>query len=254
MTNVIAVIPARMGSSRFPGKPMALIDGKPMIEHVFNRVSKAAVLSKVVVATCDDVIFDHIVGIGGHAVMTSDSHDRASDRCAEAVSIFEAQTGVAFDIVVMVQGDEPLIEPQMIDEAVNPLLQDSNVDVVNLYSVITSLEEFRSPNTIKVVFNLNKEALYFSRSPIPFRMDDVFHDTYKQVCVIPFRRKFLDHYLRLEPTPYEIDESVDMMRILEHGFDVKMVKTEYVTHAVDHRSDIGIVEGLLKKSWKSSSC
>ena len=130
--NILALIPARMGSSRFPGKPMALILGKPMIGHVYERVSKSPVLMTTAVATCDQEIFNYIESIGGVAVMTANTYDRASDRCAEALLKLEAESNIRYDIVVMVQGDEPMTHPNMILEAVQPMLDDASIDVVNL--------------------------------------------------------------------------------------------------------------------------
>ena len=235
--NPLALIPARMGSSRFPGKPMAQILGKPMIGHVYERVSRCSLLTKTVVATCDVVIVDYIHSIGGEAVMTSDRHERASDRCAEALQILEKQDGVRYDIVVMVQGDEPMTHPDMIREAIEPMLQDDSILITNLIGKISTVEEFEDRNCIKVVCDLQGNALYFSREPIPTRLRIKNVPMSKQICIIPFRRDFLLEYTRMEPTPLEIVESVDMMRILEHGLKVKMVPTSHETHAVDTEQD-----------------
>jgi len=245
--NIIALIPARMGSSRFPGKPMAKILGKPMIGHVYERVDKCDLLTKTVVATCDRVIFDYVESIGGQAVMTSDTHERASDRCAEALGKLENQDGVIYDIVVMVQGDEPMTVPEMISEAVKPMIKDDTIKVVNLLAKIKDIEEFKDNNCIKVVCNKFSNALYFSREPIPTINKTDKSQMTKQVCVIPFRRDFLLEYIRLEPTPLEISESVDMLRILEHGMNVHMVPTKYDTYAVDTHEDLVKVEQLMKK-------
>jgi 3-deoxy-manno-octulosonate cytidylyltransferase (CMP-KDO synthetase) len=245
--NILALIPARMGSSRFPGKPMAKILGKPMIGHVYERVSKCDLLIKTVVATCDQEILEYIESIGGEAVMTSNHHERASDRCAEALGYLEKQDGIQYDIIVMVQGDEPMTHPDMITEAVTPMLNDPGILVTNLIGDIKNIEEFEDRNCIKVVCDLNSDALYFSREPIPTRK---FGNVpmKKQVCIIPFRREFLLRYTSLEPTPLEIAESVDMMRVLEHGLKVRMVHTKHKTHAVDTQDDLNRVE-LLMKHW-----
>ncbi len=243
---IVALIPARMASSRFPGKPMAKILGKPMIGHVFERVSQCGLLNLTAVATCDAEIRDYIESIGGTAVMTVSRHERASDRCAEALEILELERRERFDIVVMVQGDEPMTHPEMITEAVQPMLDDPNILVTNLLGEITSVEEFEDRNCIKVVCDVQGNALYFSREPIPtrFRIDNV--PMGKQVCIIPFRRDFLLEYTRMAPTPLEIVESVDMMRILEHGLKVRMIPTKHNTHAVDTREDLMKVEKLIK--------
>jgi 3-deoxy-manno-octulosonate cytidylyltransferase (CMP-KDO synthetase) len=244
--NVLALIPARMGSSRFPGKPMAKILGKPMIGHVYERVAKSPMLALTAVATCDKEIFDYIESIGGIAVMTSNQHERASDRCAEALLKLEERYRTKYDIVVMVQGDEPMTHPDMIGEAVQPLVDHPDVKVVNLLGKIKDAAEFEDRNCIKVVCDLQLNALYFSREPIPTRckVDEI--PMGKQVCIIPFRRDFLLEYTRLAPTPLEIAESVDMMRVLEHGMRVRMAPTKHDTQAVDTLKDLKKVERLMQ--------
>ena len=243
---ILALIPARMGSGRFPGKPMALILGKPMIGHVYERVALSPLLDLVAVATCDREIYDYIESIGGVAVMTGDQHERASDRCAEALLKLEQANNVTYDIVVMVQGDEPMTHPDMIAEALQPLLDDSAVQVVNLLGKIQDTAEFEDRNCIKVVCDLNFNALYFSREPIPTRCKINDIPIGKQVCIIPFRRDYLLEYTSLAPTPLEIAESVDMMRILEHGMKVRMAPTKHNTQAVDTLEDLHKVECLLR--------
>lgn len=244
---IITIIPARMGSSRFPGKPMAKILGKPMIEHVYNNVKNTPGISKTIVATCDNEIHNHILSIGGVSVMTSNKHERASDRCAEALKIVESSEQNSYDLMVMVQGDEPLIKEEMITEAIQPFFSDKNTIVTNLYSEIEEEVEFINPNCIKVVMDKFENALYFSRSPIPHNKKFKIGNSFKQICVIPFRRDYLEKYNKLCQTNLEIQESVDMLRILENGEKVRMVKTKYkLTHAVDHPSDIEIIEKLLK--------
>ena len=243
---IAALIPARMGSSRFPGKPLAQLLGKPMIGHVYERVARNVQLTVTAVATCDREIADYVAGIGGRAVWTGSHHERASDRCAEALERLEAEDGLHYDIVVMVQGDEPMIHPQMISEAIAPMLCDPSVQVVNLLGKISSLAEFEDRNCIKVVCDRESNALYFSREPIPTRAKISNVPMLKQVCVIPFRRDFLLQYTRMAPTPLEIAESVDMMRILEHGLKLRMVPTQFDSHAVDTPADLVLVEGLMK--------
>ena len=241
MTRVIAVIPARMGSSRFPGKPLAPLLGRPMVEHVYRRTAACPLLDDVVVATCDQEIYDAVEGFGGRAVMTSPKHERASDRVAEAAEREDA------DIIVMVQGDEPMIRPEMVTDAVTPLLHDNAVECVNLAAPIRTIEEARDPNTIKVVIAHNGDALFFSREPIPTLHNRSFTpgQWFKQVCVIPFRRESLARFAALPPTTLEIAESIDMLRFLQHGVAVRMVPTEFDTHAVDTVEDLVHVERLL---------
>lgn len=239
---IIGILPARMGSSRFPGKPLAQICGRPMIEHVYWRSLMCKALDAVYVATCDQEIIEATEKFGGRAIMTSSAHERASDRVAEAAAHMEA------DIFVMVQGDEPMIVPEMIDLALQPLLHDPTVLCVNLVAPISSGKEFEDPNTIKVVMAENGNALYFSREPIPTRQRLPFgrFPAYKQVCVIPFRCDFLLRYTQLEPAPLEQIEHIDMLRVIEHGFAIRLVKTDTITHAVDTPEDLEHVEALLQ--------
>ena len=242
---ILALIPARMGSSRFPGKPLAPILGKPMVGHVYDRVKQSPMLTMTAVATCDKEIVDYVESIGGVAVMTSNSHERASDRCAEALLALEKLHDVKFDIVVMVQGDEPMTHPDMIAEAVQPMIDDPQIQIVNLIGRIKSIEEFEDRNCIKVVCDLSSNALYFSREPIPTRCKVKDIPMGKQVCIIPFRRDFLLEYTRLAPTPLEIAESVDMMRVLEHGMKVRMAPTRHDTQSVDTLEDLQRVERIM---------
>ena len=242
MTKIVGMIPARMGSSRFPGKPLAPILGLPMVQHVYARVALCSALADVYVATCDQEIHDAVAGFGGKSIDTSVRHQRASDRCAEAAE------GLDADIVVMVQGDEPMTVAEMIDEAVGPMADDPTIGCVNLAKRISTMEEYRDPNTIKVVMDGSGDALYFSRQAIPTSAPSGLAGApvFKQVCIIPFRRHTLLEYARLDPTPLEVAESVDMMRLLEHGYKVRMVETEHSSHAVDTEADRVMVESLMK--------
>jgi 3-deoxy-manno-octulosonate cytidylyltransferase (CMP-KDO synthetase) len=246
MPNILALIPARMGSSRFPGKPMTLLLGKPMVGHVYENVSACKILTDTVVATCDTEISDYIKSIGGKAVMTGSHHERASDRCAEALEILEKENGIKYDIVVMVQGDEPMTCAEMIEESVGPILNNSGVVVTNLLGKIDTIEEFEDRNCIKVVCDLSSNALYFSREPIPTRSRSANIAMGKQVCVISFTRDFLFEYITMPPTPLEIAESVDMMRVLENGYKVTMVPTNYKSYSIDVDADKIRVEQYLK--------
>ena len=244
---VIGIIPARMASSRFPGKPLAEIHNIPMIGHVYQRSCLSKLLDTVYIATCDDDIAQYAKTIGAPCIMTSNAHQRATDRVAEAVIKIEKASNIKFDIVVMIQGDEPMVHPEIIDQAIQVLINDENKNVVNLMADLTSEAEFEDPNEVKVVVNLAQEALYFSREPIPSRKKYAGKVTmYKQVCIIPFRRDYLIEFNRLPETPLEIIESVDMMRILEHGGKVHMVKTKHKTLSVDTPSDLIRVVELMK--------
>ncbi|MBM4442290.1 MAG: 3-deoxy-manno-octulosonate cytidylyltransferase [Candidatus Rokubacteria bacterium] len=240
--SAVAVIPARMGSSRFPGKPLAPLLGRPMIEHVYRRVAMSRAVRETYVATCDEEIRKAAEAFGAPVIMTSPAHERASERVAEAAR------ALAADIVVLVQGDEPMTTPGMVDAAVAPMQADPSIGCANLAARITTEAEWRDPNTIKVVMDRRGNALYFSRQPIPscargFDRVPVF----KQVCVIPFRRATLLEYAALAPTPLERAESIDMMRLLEHGRAVRMVETDACSHAVDTDDDRRRVEALLRE-------
>jgi 3-deoxy-manno-octulosonate cytidylyltransferase (CMP-KDO synthetase) len=239
-TRTIAIIPARMGSSRFPGKPLAELLGKPMVQHVWERASAASLVDEAIIATCDDAIARAARGFGAHAVMTSAAHERASDRAAQAAAELDA------DIIVMVQGDEPMLSPEMIDSAVEPMLADPSIGCVNLAAPIETRSELEDPNTIKVVFDARGDALYFSRMPIPTHAAGGTVRAWKQVCVIPFRAETLRAYASLEPTAAERAESIDMLRFLEHGLPVRMVRTSQGTRAVDTADDLRAVEALMR--------
>ncbi|MFL6333266.1 MAG: 3-deoxy-manno-octulosonate cytidylyltransferase [Pyrinomonadaceae bacterium] len=245
LRRVVAVVPARMGSSRFPGKPLATLLGRPMVEHVVRRVAMCDLLDAVYVATCDEEIRASVEGFGGEVIMTSAAHERATDRVAEAAEHFEAE------VVVMIQGDEPMVTPRMVAAAVAPLLQDASISCVNLARRIERREEYFDRNTIKVVSNVHGDALYYSRAPVPadaFACDPTAErpPVFKQVCVIPFRRDFLHEFTRLPQTPLERAESIDMLRAVEHGRPVRLVEIEEETHAVDTPEDLRLVEQLMK--------
>lgn len=237
--NVVAVIPARMGSSRFPGKPLAPILGRPMLQWVYEGTRACPLLAETIVATCDEEIATAARAFGAKVAMTSPRHERASDRVAEAARDLNA------DAVVMVQGDEPMVTPRMVEAAIAPL-RDRRVLCTNLSSVIETVEAFRDPNTIKVVTDASGNALYFSRSPIPLSRDGFRSGiAYRQICVIGFQADFLQEYARLDPTPLEQAESIDMLRILEHGRNVRIVPITSKSCPVDTPADLERVERLL---------
>jgi 3-deoxy-manno-octulosonate cytidylyltransferase (CMP-KDO synthetase) len=241
--STIGIIPARMGSSRFPGKPLAKIQGIPMIGHVYFRCKLSQALDEVYIATCDDEIYQYAKSIGAKCIMTSIDHERATDRTAEAMIKIESETGIRTEIVVMIQGDEPVVFPEMINLAIDPLKGESDLGVVNLMADLDGIDEFEDPNEVKVVVDLSNNALYFSREPIPSRKKGANEvPMLKQVCIMPFRRDFLLKFNELSQTPLEIIESVDMMRVLENGGKVRMVKTEFQTWSVDTLDDLKFVD------------
>ena len=247
---VLALIPARMGSSRFPGKPMHKINGIPMIEHVYRNVLQCKILSDVYVATCDKIIFNHIISIGGKAIMTSKKHQRATDRCGEALSKIEKKVKNSYDIIVMVQGDEPMTNKYMIEDSLKPFYKFKNIEVVNLFSKFKNYDEFDNPDTIKVIRNKKNNAIFFGR-----KLNDkyLYHKQKnfvgKQVCIIPFTKKSLKKFIGLKPTNLEVVESVDMWRFLENNINVFMQDTKQKSYAVDHPKDVKKVSRFLPSKY-----
>jgi 3-deoxy-manno-octulosonate cytidylyltransferase (CMP-KDO synthetase) len=229
-----------MASTRFPGKPLTPIAGRPMLEHCWRGASESELLDEVVVATCDDEIRDWAESAGVGCVMTSPAHERATDRVAEAAEQIDAE---AF---VLIQGDEPLVSASMIDAALRPVVDDGAF-CTNLVKRLRSEEELNSPNLVKVVADVSGRALYFSRSPIPTALHSGFEGiaAYNQVAIFGFRREALLEFARLSPTPYEIAESVDMLRYVEHGRTIQLVESTETTHAVDVPEDVAVVERML---------
>ncbi len=237
---VIAVIPARMGSSRFPGKPLKKILDLPMVEHVRRRALLCPSVDEVVVATCDQEIMDAVSQAGGKAVMTSDKHERCTDRVEEAVH------GSSADLVIVLQGDEPLLGTDMIDRLIAPFKTEQAVLCTNLVSLIQDEVDLDNRDIVKAVLNQKDEVLCFSRSAIPYRRVKTDCPLYRQTGFSAFRRDFLEKFSQLSPTPLEITESVDFMRILEQGYSIRGVIYPQITIGVDRPSDIAIVENILK--------
>ena len=239
----IGVIPARMNSSRFPNKPLKNILGFPLIGHVFLRSKFFDSLDEVIVATCDVEIFDFIRSLGGKAIMTSKSHERATDRTAEALSKLDDQ----YDIVAMIQGDEPLFDPNDVNTGVIKLRESPDKNIVNLMYRIDSEEEFENRNNVKVTVDNFSNALYFSREPIPSKWKkNNQKNLFQQTGLMIFRKKYLNKYLNLTPTPLEIIESCDMLRILEHGDKVHMLEVQTKSIGVDVEGDISIAEKIMQ--------
>jgi 3-deoxy-manno-octulosonate cytidylyltransferase (CMP-KDO synthetase) len=243
---VIGIIPARMAATRFPNKPMAMIDGMPMIGHCFFRSKMSTLLNEVYVATCDKEIYDYIIGIGGKAIMTSDSHERATERSAEAFINIENETLQKFDIVVMIQGDEPLIDPEMINESIKPLISGEN-QVSNLMASLNGLDDAKNTNFVKVVTNVKGNAMYMSREPIPSPSKYNYSiDYYRQLGLIAFSREAITKFIELPTTRLEIIESIDMNRFLEHQFPVYMTLTNFPADSVDTIEDLNMVDIKMK--------
>ena len=244
---IVAIIPARYGSQRLPGKPLALIAGRPMIEHVVRRAEKATRVAEVIVATDDERIASAVRGFGGRAVMTAPSLASGTDRVA---AVAESMADV--DIVVNVQGDEPLIAPAMIDRAVEPLEQDASLLVSTCVRTITSGAELTDPGVVKVVLDGSGNCLYFSRSPVPFVRDcppgdwPARHLFYRHHGIYVFRRDFLLRFASLGQTPLERAEKLEQLRILEHGYGIRAVVTDDESPAVDTPEDLEKVRAILE--------
>ena len=239
---VIGIIPARMAASRFPGKPLAKISGHPMIEHVYRRAALSKALSEVYLATCDQVIFDATIAFGGNAVMTADTHVRCTDRVAEAVE----KIASAADVVVNIQGDEPLLRPEAVDLLCGPMLQDPMLEAANIVVPFETEDAFRNPNIPKAVCDRNGYIMYISREPIPSLWRGGKVPMMGQTGIIAFRREFLLKFWRLEPTPLEAVESVDMLRALEHGYRLKAVPFGVRVPMVDTPEDLVKVQQLMR--------
>ena len=241
---IVIGIPARMGSSRLPGKPLKKILNKSMIEHVYRRCALSKYKTDLFVATCDDSIKDEIEGFGGKVIMTVPDIQRPGLRVAAAVETLGLEDD---DIVVVVQGDEPLVHPAMIDLAIQPLLDEKTLFVSNLAQTLT-MDEWNDPAEIKVVCDLKMNAIYMSRAPMP-SIDHEEQRTvwWKQVCVMPFRWHFMKKFNHtLFPTPLELQESIEMNRAIQHGYKVRMVPTDYISKSVDTEQDRIYVEKIMK--------
>ena len=244
-SSVLVVIPARYHSTRLPGKILADIAGHPMIEHVYRRAGGARLVHGVIVATDDERIAAAVRGFGGAALMTRADHVSGTDRIAEAVSSLPCRA------VVNVQGDEPLIEPGTIDAAIKPLLEDSTVEMSTISRPFASIEEFRSPNVVKVVTNSRGDALYFSRAAIPFSRDPGLPAPARaHVGLYVYRRETLLKLAGLSAAPLETLESLEQLRALAHGIRIRVVETAHAAAGVDTPEDLERVRELLAAPHK----
>jgi len=243
---ILGVIPARFHSTRFPGKPLAIISGKPMIQHVYERALKASAINKLIVATDNERIKDVVEGFGGNVVMTDSTLPSGTDRVAEVAR------GIDADIILNIQGDEPLVHPDMLNALSKPFFKDSKIVMTTLVSSIKSQDELDDPNVVKVVVNNKEEAIYFSRFPIPYP-GKMGHDKkitgyLKHIGLYGYRKDFLMLLTSLPPSSLEISERLEQLRVIENGFKIKTVKVEANTIGVDKPEDIKKVETFLKKN------
>lgn len=245
---VLGVIPSRFASTRFPGKPLAMIGGKTMIERVYNQAKKSIALTRVVVATDDKRIADAVSSFGGEFVMTRDDHPSGTDRCAETLQLIDG----SFDAVVNIQGDEPFIHPGQIDLLCGALCEDG-VEIATLVKPLQYHHELVNPNSPKVIIASNGDALYFSRQPIPFFKGIDFHEWhqhhvyYKHIGIYGYRADVLPRLTRLSQGKLEKAESLEQLRWLENGFRIRTRITEIETIAVDTPDDLQAAQDYLRK-------
>jgi len=244
----LVVIPARYGSTRFEGKPLAVLAGKPMIIHVLERARAAKSATQIIVATDDERIQRAVAAHGGEARITAKTHPTGTDRVAEVAR------GIECDVVVNVQGDEPLLEPGMIDEVIGLLRDDPQADMATLMMPITTDAEFQNPNVVKVVTDQNGRALYFSRAQIPYPRVRGATTPQVHIGIYAYRREFLLQFTRLAPTRLEQTESLEQLRALEHGHRIRVSQTRfpYAGVSVDTPADLEVVATILAKAPKNA--
>ena len=247
-SRVVAIIPARYHSNRFEGKPLTLIHGKPMIQHVVERARQVSLLSSVVVATDDERIAEVVTGFGGDFVMTRSDHASGTDRLAEAAELLDI---AEHDVVVNIQGDQPLFPVEVIEQVAGPLLIDPALPMSTLIYKIIRPEEIDDPNHVKTVFDCNGNALYFSRSPIPFQRnpEELIQPTYyKHLGFYAYRKGFLLSFVALPEGEWERFEKLEQLRALEYGYTIRVVLTEHDSIEVDTPKDAARVEELLSSA------
>ncbi|MGB4774456.1 MAG: 3-deoxy-manno-octulosonate cytidylyltransferase [Daejeonella sp.] len=248
MNNILGIIPARFASTRFPGKPLIDIAGKSMIQRVYEQAKKTKSLSKVIVATDDQRIVDHVLSFGGEVIMTSAQHQSGTDRCAE---IAEKHPG--FDIFINIQGDEPLINPEQID-LLGKCFNEPEVQLATLIKKINTTEELNNPNTPKVIVNNHKQAIYFSRTPIPFlrgieNAEWLKHQEYfKHIGIYAYRSKTLSAITKLPVSNLEKAESLEQLRWIENGFVIQTALTTIESQAIDTPEDVEKILQQLKNN------
>ena len=238
----ICVIPARYSSTRLPGKPLKDICGKPMICRVWERASRAKSVAEVIVATDDERILSAVEKNFGRAMMTRADHKTGTDRLAEVAEKFSDA-----EVVVNVQGDEPLIEPSLIDELVALFVEDKNLQMATVATELTDEDEMKNPNNVKVVLDKNNDALYFSRSLIPFPRNVGKSKIFKHIGIYAYRRNFLLDYAKMEPTPLEQAESLEQLRALENGFKIRVIKSSCRFVGVDTEEDLKLVNEIYRR-------
>ncbi|MCX7816146.1 MAG: 3-deoxy-manno-octulosonate cytidylyltransferase [Syntrophales bacterium] len=242
----VAVIPSRLASTRFPGKPLALLKGKPIIQHVYERATSSPLIDYTVVATDSKEIFETVRRFGGEVVMTATDHRSGTDRVNEAATILNLSD---YDIVVNIQGDQPTFEPKHIEEVVMPLMEDDKLLMTTLVYKITNKEDVENPNIVKAVLTNRNFALYFSRSPIPYiREKNLPYNYYKHHGIYAYRRYFLRIFSNLPTGVLERLESLEQLRALEYGYPIKVVESAYDSIEIDTKEDLERLSYILENS------
>lgn len=244
---IYAIIPARFASTRFPGKPLVKIAGKPMIQRVYEQVSKASLIEEVCVATDNRDIYDTVAQFGGNVVMTADTHLSGTDRLAEVVKKNDKIT-----IAVNIQGDEPLISPECIDLSVKPLLDNPEIEMATLIRKACKEDDLHNPNAVKVVIDKEGYALYFCRNCVPYIRNEGKADHFFHLGIYAYRRETLLHLSSLEPSPIELSESLEQLRALYNGIRIKTSLTTYCPIGVDTPEDLQKAEKFIQAQAVSS--
>ncbi|WP_297570861.1 3-deoxy-manno-octulosonate cytidylyltransferase [uncultured Anaerovibrio sp.] len=240
--NTLCVIPARFASTRLPGKPLADIAGKPMIVRVYQQASKARRLTGVIAAVDDERVYEAVVSNGGRAMMTAKDHPTGTDRLAEVAAAHPEA-----ELIINVQGDEPMIEPAIIDELAAAFDDDPDLQMATVKSPMESQADINNPNNVKVVTDKNGYALYFSRSPLPYFRENTGMTVYKHIGIYAYKRDFLLEYAKMMPTQLEQTESLEQLRALENGYKIKVIETDYHFVGVDTPEDLVAVNAAYQK-------
>ena len=241
----ICIIPARYSSTRLPGKPLKDICGKPMICRVYERACLSKLADEVIVATDDERILHAVEKNSGRAMMTRADHKTGTDRLAEVAEKFPN-----VDVIINVQGDEPLIEPTLIDELVAEFVKDDELQMATVATELTDAEEMKNPNNVKVVLDRYNDAMYFSRSLIPYPRNAGKSQVYKHIGIYAYRRSFLLDYAKMEPTPLEQSESLEQLRALENGFKIRVIKSSCQFIGVDTEEDLQLVNEIYRRELR----
>lgn len=238
----LGVIPARFASTRLPGKPLMDICGYPMIQWVYERAKKSK-LDDVIVATDSKEVYDIVISFGGKAILTREDHQNGTSRIGEVCEKVEN-----FDVIINIQGDEPLIEPNMINTIIDSFLESKDLEMSTLKHRIKNKEDIENPNCVKVITDKNDYAIYFSRSVIPYPRKENLNLYYKHVGIYGYKKSFIEKYIKMESTPLEESESLEQLRVLENGYKIKVLTTDYEVVGVDTIDELERVRDIIKEN------